>query len=108
MTLLALLRQEALDFSESRLTSFLQFLGRDGERLCSLLRVYPDNVDVRRLSLTSALLFAVLHPPIIVMVEVFFIGLLLAYMVKETKSIWPGVLIHMLNNALVFGYLLFR
>lgn len=58
--------------------------------------------------LSSSLLFAVLHPPLIVMVEVFLIGLLLAYIVKETKSIWPGVLIHMINNAIVFGYLLYR
>jgi membrane protease YdiL (CAAX protease family) len=58
--------------------------------------------------LVSALLFAVLHPPLIVMLEVFIIGLLLAYIVQETKSIWPGVLIHMINNAIVFGYLLYR
>lgn len=58
--------------------------------------------------LTSALLFALLHPPIIVMAEVFFIGILLAFVVRESKSIWPGVLIHALNNALVFGYLLYR
>lgn len=55
----------------------------------------------------SAGLFAVLHPPLLAMVHVFFIGLLLAYLVRETKSIWPSVLIHMLNNAVVFGYLLF-
>lgn len=58
--------------------------------------------------LTSAFVFALLHPPLIVMVEVFIIGLLLAYVVRETKSIWPGVLIHMLNNMIVFGYLLYR
>lgn len=55
----------------------------------------------------SAGLFALLHPPILAMVDVFCVGLLLAYLVKETKSIWPSVLIHMLNNAVVFGYLLF-
>ncbi len=58
--------------------------------------------------LTSSLLFALLHPPLVVMVESFFIGLLLAYVLKQTKSIWPGVLIHMLNNALIMWYLLFR
>lgn len=58
--------------------------------------------------ITSSLLFAFLHPPVLVMIEVFIIGLLLAYMAKETKSIWPGIAIHALNNAIVFGYLLYR
>jgi uncharacterized protein len=56
----------------------------------------------------SAALFAALHPPVLVMVEVFVVGLLLAYVMRETRSIWPGVVIHALNNAIVFGYLLFR
>jgi len=56
----------------------------------------------------SALLFALLHPPIIVMLEFFVIGMLLASLVHESKSIWPGVLIHALNNALILGYLLYR
>lgn len=56
----------------------------------------------------SAGLFALLHPPLLVMVEVFCIGLLLAYTLRETKSVWPGVLIHAVNNAVVFGYLLYR
>lgn len=56
----------------------------------------------------SALIFALLHPPLIAMAEVFIMGILLAYIVKETKSIWPAVFIHMVNNALVFGYLLYK
>jgi CHAT domain-containing protein/lipopolysaccharide biosynthesis regulator YciM len=50
------LRQEALDFSESRLASFLQFLRTDEERLYALLRAHPDNAGVRRLALSAALL----------------------------------------------------
>lgn len=56
----------------------------------------------------SALLFALLHPPLAAVIQVFIVGLLLAYTLKETRSIWPCVLIHALNNALVFGYLLYR
>lgn len=56
----------------------------------------------------SALLFAVLHPPLAAVIEVFIVGILLAYTLKETRSIWPCVLIHALNNALVFGYLLYK
>jgi CHAT domain-containing protein/Tfp pilus assembly protein PilF len=50
------LRQEALGFSETRLTSFLQFLRADEERLYALLRSHPDDARVRRLALGAALL----------------------------------------------------
>jgi CHAT domain-containing protein/Tfp pilus assembly protein PilF len=50
------LRQEALDFSESRLASFLQYLRADEELLYALLRAYPDDARVRGLALSAALL----------------------------------------------------
>lgn len=56
----------------------------------------------------SAGLFALLHPPLLVMADVFIIGLLLAYVTEQTKSLWPGIFIHALNNAVVFAFLLYR
>jgi CHAT domain-containing protein/tetratricopeptide (TPR) repeat protein len=50
------LRQEALGFSEQRLTGFLQYLRRDEERLYTLLHAHPGNARIRRLALTAALL----------------------------------------------------
>jgi len=50
------LRQEALDFSNSRLSSFLQFLRTGEERLYALLRAYPEDAAVRRLAFSAALL----------------------------------------------------
>jgi CHAT domain-containing protein/Tfp pilus assembly protein PilF len=50
------LRQETLGLSEANLARFLQFLRTDEERLYALLRVHPDNVRVRHLALTAALL----------------------------------------------------
>ncbi|QRO02610.1 CHAT domain-containing protein [Archangium violaceum] len=50
------LRQEALSFSESRLTSFLALLRAEEERLYALLRAHPDDAAVRRLALGAALL----------------------------------------------------
>ncbi|MDC0715205.1 CHAT domain-containing protein [Stigmatella sp. ncwal1] len=50
------LRQEALAFSEARLTRFLEQLRSDEELLYSLLRAYPENEDVRRLVLSVVLL----------------------------------------------------
>ncbi len=56
----------------------------------------------------SSALFALLHPPLLVMIDVFCIGLLLAYVSSKTKSLWPGIVIHMFNNLIVLGYLFYR
>ncbi|WP_164013126.1 tetratricopeptide repeat protein [Pyxidicoccus trucidator] len=50
------LRHEALDFSESRLSSFLQFLRADEQVLYALLRAHPNDARVRRLALSAVLL----------------------------------------------------
>ncbi|EPX60306.1 hypothetical protein D187_001793 [Cystobacter fuscus DSM 2262] len=50
------LRQEALDFSESRLATFLQHLRDQDELLYALLRAHPGDADIRRLALGGALL----------------------------------------------------
>ena len=50
------LRQEALDFSESRLASFLQYLRDDEQVLYALLRAHPQDARVQRLALSAALL----------------------------------------------------
>ncbi len=50
------LRQEALDFSESRLAGFLQHLREDEQALYSLLRAHPKDARVQRLALSAVLL----------------------------------------------------
>ncbi|AKJ00818.1 kinesin light chain-like protein [Archangium gephyra] len=50
------LRQEALGFSESRLSSFLLFLRTDEQALYALLRAHPGDTRVRRLALAAVLL----------------------------------------------------
>ncbi|MDC0712639.1 CHAT domain-containing protein [Stigmatella sp. ncwal1] len=50
------LRHEALDFSESRLSSFLSHLRKDEQSLYSLLRAHPYDARVQRLALSAALL----------------------------------------------------
>jgi CHAT domain-containing protein/Tfp pilus assembly protein PilF len=50
------LREEALDFSESRLAHFLQSLQADEQLLYALPRAYPGDAGVRRLALGAALL----------------------------------------------------
>ncbi|WNG41573.1 CHAT domain-containing protein [Archangium violaceum] len=50
------LRQEGLDFSESRLMRLLQHLRSEEDFLYALLRTYPGDARVRRLALSSVLL----------------------------------------------------
>ncbi|WNG28188.1 tetratricopeptide repeat protein [Cystobacter fuscus] len=50
------LRHEALDFSESRLSSFLHSLRAEEETLYALLRAHPQDVRVQRLALGATLL----------------------------------------------------
>ncbi|ATB39480.1 hypothetical protein CYFUS_004924 [Cystobacter fuscus] len=50
------LRQEALGFSESRLSSFLQYVRASAEMLYSLLRAYLEDARVQRLALGAVLL----------------------------------------------------
>lgn len=50
------LRREALDFSESRLSRFINVLGRSDNLLYNLLHEHPDDRAARRLALTAALL----------------------------------------------------
>ncbi|HYI01992.1 CHAT domain-containing tetratricopeptide repeat protein [Hyalangium sp.] len=50
------LRQEALDFSESRLAGFLQYLRADEQALYSLLRAYPQDARAQRLAFSAVLL----------------------------------------------------
>jgi CHAT domain-containing protein/Tfp pilus assembly protein PilF len=50
------LRQEGLDFSESRLSSFLQLLRSEEDFVYALLREHPGDARIRRLALSSVLL----------------------------------------------------
>jgi len=48
----------------------------------------------------SSLIFAVAHFDVGSFVVLFIIGLALAFLRWRTKSIWPGILLHMLNNGI--------
>lgn len=48
----------------------------------------------------SAALFAAFHVPLFNQPVVFVMGLMLGYLAWQTRSIWPGVVVHLCNNAL--------
>jgi membrane protease YdiL (CAAX protease family) len=53
--------------------------------------------------LVSALVFAVAHGISIVLPAAFVLGVVNAVMLRRSGSVWPGVIAHAVNNALVFG-----
>ena len=50
--------------------------------------------------LLSSLLFAIAHADLGSFAVLFFIGLALAFVRWRTRSIWPGILLHLLNNGI--------
>jgi uncharacterized protein len=61
-----------------------------------LLKGMPLGVSI----VFSALIFAVAHGDLGSFAVLFFIGLALAFLRWQTRSIWPGILLHLLNNGL--------
>lgn len=58
-------------------------------------------------ALVVSLLFAVAHQQWNVAADTMALGLVLCALVEKTNSIWPGILLHALKNALAFGLLYF-
>ncbi|MCK6474840.1 MAG: ABC transporter permease subunit [Planctomycetes bacterium] len=52
----------------------------------------------------SAALFAAFHFPLFRQPAVFAMGLMLGYLAWQTRSIWPGVLVHFFSNALSVSF----
>lgn len=57
--------------------------------------------DTRFAILVSALLFAGMHLNIVQGIPAFFMGLVAAYVAYQSNSLWPCILLHFINNALV-------
>ncbi|EKD48005.1 MAG: Transmembrane CAAX amino protease family protein [uncultured bacterium] len=53
--------------------------------------------------LLSALIFAAIHLEFRSMIPLFLIGLVLNWMFYRTKSLYPGIFFHIINNAIALG-----
>jgi len=53
--------------------------------------------------LGSSLVFALAHGVSIVLPAAFVLGVINAMLLRRSGSVWPGVVAHGVNNALVFG-----
>lgn len=54
----------------------------------------------------SSLVFALVHGQLNVAIDTFLLGLVLAWLYRKTKSIWPSIALHAIKNSIAF-YLLF-
>jgi len=56
-----------------------------------------------RAALVSSALFALLHGQLTAFLPIFLLGLLLAYLYHATRSLWPGILFHFINNGVAIA-----
>ena len=51
-------------------------------------------------ALLSSLIFAAAHLDLVALIPTFVLGCLLAYVYHRSNSVWPGVILHVLVNAM--------
>ena len=54
-------------------------------------------------ALISSGLFAALHLQPLAMLPIFILGFIFAYLYHQSKSIWPGIILHVSSNAIALG-----
>ncbi|CAM5378372.1 hypothetical protein MAUB1S_06465 [Mycolicibacterium aubagnense] len=64
--------------------------------VANALNRYPAGIGV----VGSALIFAAAHGPSVIFFNAFLIGILTAFLFRKTLSIWPGLVVHVVFNAL--------
>ncbi|MDA1060270.1 MAG: type II CAAX endopeptidase family protein [bacterium] len=71
-----------------------------------LLRTISGKIGIVWGSIVAALIFAALHMPWQSFIPIFILGIIINRIVINSKSLWPAIVFHMLNNAIVFAFLL--
>ncbi|MBI5753904.1 CPBP family intramembrane metalloprotease [Candidatus Peregrinibacteria bacterium] len=71
-----------------------------------LLRILCNKLGIIIGSLITAVAFGFLHFPWQAIIPSFVFGLILNAIVIRSRSIWPAIAFHILNNAIVFAFLL--
>ncbi len=54
-------------------------------------------------ALISSALFAIAHMQLVALIPTFLMGLVLTYLYQRSKSIWPGIILHLIVNSFAFG-----
>ncbi|MFQ6608822.1 MAG: lysostaphin resistance A-like protein [Fidelibacterota bacterium] len=56
--------------------------------------------DITRAILATAIFFAAIHFNLWWTIQIYFLGILLGYLAWRTNSVFPGIILHSINNAL--------
>ena len=60
------------------------------------------HMDWKWAALISSFLFGIMHADLTTLLPATIIGFCFAYLYQKSNSIWPGIIIHITNNALAF------
>jgi len=71
-----------------------------------LYQAFRNSFGVLPGALLSALIFGAIHLEFFKLVQLAILGVILALLFEKTKSLWPPIILHALNNTLAYIYLL--
>jgi uncharacterized protein len=71
-----------------------------------LYQAFRNSFGVLPGALLSALIFGAIHFEFFKLVQLAILGVILALLFEKTRSLWPPIILHALNNTLAFAYLL--
>jgi membrane protease YdiL (CAAX protease family) len=54
----------------------------------------------------SGLIFGGIHLEFFKLVQLAVLGVILALLFEKTRSLWPPIILHAVNNSLAFAYLM--
>ncbi|MGH2979109.1 MAG: lysostaphin resistance A-like protein, partial [Solirubrobacterales bacterium] len=71
-----------------------------------LYQAFRNSFGVLPGALLSAVIFGAIHLEFFKLVQLAILGVILALLFEKTKSLWPPIILHAVNNSLAFAYLL--
>jgi CAAX protease family protein len=71
-----------------------------------LYQAFRNSIGVWPGALLSAVTFGIIHLEFFKVVQLAILGLILALLFEKTRSLWPPIILHAINNTLAFIYLL--
>jgi membrane protease YdiL (CAAX protease family) len=71
-----------------------------------LYQAFRNSFGVLPGAILSALIFGAIHLEFFKLVQLAILGVVLALLFEKTKSLWPPIMLHAVNNALAFAVLM--
>jgi membrane protease YdiL (CAAX protease family) len=71
-----------------------------------LYQAFRNSYGVLPGALLSGLIFGAIHGEFFKLVQLAVLGVILALLFEKTRSLWPPIILHAVNNSLAFAYLM--